>query len=282
IGVFIGVRELPTGTNLNHLDFRVTGGNVIEFCDPTNPQFLPVVQVRSPVTMTLSDAIAQQGAEKKFILTLKTGSGKAIAPEDLAVMHTKLLHLLVVDPTLGDYQHIHPEPGPRPGDWTFTMTPKRTGLYRVFADFTPVATGRGLYAVSEFTVSGTYHASDTWSSTEVTTADGYRFELTSSQKPFRARQQADLQFVVTRTDGGKVPMEPVMGAFAHLVAFDRDRLGFAHLHPDQYDISVAPDPIHPTLTFKLTIPQAGSYMIWGQVNLGGTERFVPFAIEVEK
>src|SRR5258708_7478799 len=130
IGVFIGVRELPTGTNLNHLDFRVTGGNVIEFCDPTNPQFLPVVQVRSPVTMTLSDAIAQQGAEKKFILTLKTGSGKAIAPEDLAVMHTKLLHLLVVDPTLGDYQHIHPEPGPRPGDWTFTMTPKRTGLYR--------------------------------------------------------------------------------------------------------------------------------------------------------
>jgi hypothetical protein len=49
--LFFVVRELPTGTNLSHMDFRVQGGNVIEFCDPANPQFLPVVAVRSPVTL---------------------------------------------------------------------------------------------------------------------------------------------------------------------------------------------------------------------------------------
>ena len=49
--LYAGFRLLPTGTNLNHMDFRVEGGSSIEFCDPSNPQFIPVVAVRSPVTM---------------------------------------------------------------------------------------------------------------------------------------------------------------------------------------------------------------------------------------
>ena len=50
VALFLIVRRLPTGTNLSHMDFRVTGGNSIEFCDPLNPQFIPVVAVRSPVS----------------------------------------------------------------------------------------------------------------------------------------------------------------------------------------------------------------------------------------
>ena len=46
LALFVLVRRLPTGTNLSHMDFRVQGGNIIQFCDPTNPQFIPVVAVR--------------------------------------------------------------------------------------------------------------------------------------------------------------------------------------------------------------------------------------------
>ena len=56
VALFVAVRLLPTGTNLSHMDFRVQGGNVIEFCDPANPQFLPVVAVRSPVTLLVPPA----------------------------------------------------------------------------------------------------------------------------------------------------------------------------------------------------------------------------------
>src|SRR3954468_909649 len=49
VAVFVGLRSLPTGTNLSHMDFRATGANVIEFCDPLNPQFISVVAARSPV-----------------------------------------------------------------------------------------------------------------------------------------------------------------------------------------------------------------------------------------
>ena len=45
VAVFLFMRFLPTGTNLNHMDFRVTAKNPIEFCDPLDPQFIPVVAV---------------------------------------------------------------------------------------------------------------------------------------------------------------------------------------------------------------------------------------------
>src|SRR5471032_3011953 len=98
IAVFGFLRFLPTGTNLSHMDFRVNAKNSIEFCDPLNPQFIPVVAVASPVTMALIGVGAPPvpGVEARFTLMLKTASGKAIAPEDLVVAHTKLLHLLIV------------------------------------------------------------------------------------------------------------------------------------------------------------------------------------------
>ena len=58
IAIFVSLRLLPTGTNLSHMDFRVDprAGNAIEFCDPLNPQFIPVVAAKSPVTMALTTA----------------------------------------------------------------------------------------------------------------------------------------------------------------------------------------------------------------------------------
>jgi hypothetical protein len=286
LAAFVVLRFLPTGTNLNHMDFRVNAKNSIEFCDPLNPQFIPVVAVASPVSMTLTSVgpAPAPGAEARFTLTLKTANGKAIAPEDLIIAHTKLLHLLIVDPWLVDYQHVHPEPGRTRGEWTFAFTPKREGRYRVFADFTPVATGRGLYASTDVPV-GRAGLPDGFTmvmqheTAWTTELDGFRFALTPAQA-MRAGQPADLKFSVVRADGGAVPMEPVMGAFAHLVAFDEARSGFAHLHPLETDLSQRPDAVKPTLNFKITIPRAGRYVIWAQVNLGGRELFAPFWFEV--
>ena len=75
-------------------------------------------------------------------------------------------------------------------------------------------------------------------------------------------------------------MAPIMGAFAHLVAFDETRSGFAHLHPMEIDLLQAPHPARPVLNFKVTIPQAGRYVIWSQVDIDGRERFAPFWLEV--
>ncbi len=280
LGLYAFLRALPTGSNLNHIDFRIDGSNTLEFCDPSNPQFIPVVTVRSPVnTRLVSAGAAEVGRERTHRLTLATAGGKSIGPADLLVMHTRQLHLMVVDPTLLDYQHLHPEPGEQPGEWVFTHTPRLAGEYRVFADFTPAATGRGLYASAAFTVSGDVAVNMRildWTAE----LDGYHFKLTPSVEPLRAGRPLDLMFSITRPDGGPVPMEPVMDAYAHLVAFDAGRNGFAHLHPKEPDLSHVPDGAHPRLSFMVTIPEAGLYVIWAQVNLGGRELFVPFWFEV--
>ena len=277
LALYVIVRLLPTGTNLNHMDFRVEGKGAIEFCDPANPQFIPVVAARSPVTLELrSESAPVLGQPVTFILSLRTASGKPIAPEDLLIAHTRKLHLLVVDPTLDDYQHIHPEPGKRAGDWVFKLTPQRAGTYRVFADFTPAATARSLYASADFSVPGTV-ARIARGTNNTFEAGGYRFILEIVGGRLQARRPTDLRFRIERRLGREpIPLQTVMGAFAHLVAFNDERSGFAHLHPQETDLAKPPDPVKPELTFKITIPQPGRYVIWAQVNLGGEEVFIPF------
>ncbi|MBA3848633.1 MAG: hypothetical protein C0502_01395 [Opitutus sp.] len=281
LALFLLMRWLPVGSNLNHMDFRVAEKGAIEFCDPNSPQFIPVISAKSPVQLTLKGDIAPAvGRRVRFTLAMSTASGKPVGPADLLVAHTRKLHLLVVDPTLNDYQHLHPEPGARDGEWVFEMTPDRPGAYRVFADFTPAATARGLYASVDFNVPGevarvSRNTNRTWQ------AAGFNFEL-ATPSYFKAGVAAELRFRIESPGAGKrpVPMQPVMGAFAHLVAFDEERSGFAHLHPEQVDLTKAPDALKPELTFKVTIPQPGRYVIWAQVNLGGNEVFAPFWVEV--
>ena len=95
-------------------------------------------------------------------------------------------------------------------------------------------------------------------------------------EPIRARQVIDLRLEMERIGGGTVPLEVIMQAYAHLVAFDDQRSGYAHMHPLESDITQRPDPEHPVLTFKLRLPQSGRYVIWSEVQIAGRQVFAPF------
>jgi len=285
VSLYVFFRFLPTGSDLNHMDFRVTGKNAIEMCDPSNPQFISVIAATSPVALTLKTAAAPTaGREVQVTLRMTTANNKPIAPEDLVVMHTRKLHLLIADSSLTDYQHLHPEPTRVPGEWSFTFTPTLGGIYRIFADFTPAATNRSLYANVDLVVAGeqlsTPELAAAMTPSWIGQRDAYRLELAPATRQIRAGQATDLKFSVTNTGGGAVGLEPVMDAYAHLVAFDTARSGFAHLHPMDADPGVAPDSIKPTLSFKITIPAAGRYVIWAQLKINGREKFVPFWFDV--
>ena len=279
LAIFFGFRWLPTGTNLNHGDFRMEGGNVLEFCDPAAPQFLPVTTARSPVTLEVTPGTVAQGEAVELTVRLTTSTGKAITPFDLLVAHTRRLHLMVVDPSITDYQHIHPDPGEIPGEWHVTFTPRLAGTYRIFADFTPAATARGLYASADIEVPGAALPPPVALNSRVE-QDGFVFTLNPAKPVIRAREPTDLTLAIRAADGAPVALGEVMGAFAHLVAFDQVRSGFAHLHPMETDLATAPDAHTPELHFQVTIPDPGHYVIWAQVVLNGVETFVPFWFEV--
>jgi hypothetical protein len=227
----------------------------------------------SPVTVSPGEA-------QDFTFRLTTSTGKTITPVDLLVAHTRKLHLMVVDPSLTDYQHIHPTAGEVPGEWHVSFAPRLAGTYRVFADFTPAATARGLYASVDIEVPG--QARPLQPTPNLTAVAGeFAFALTIKDGRIRARDPADLTLHITRRDGASVELGEVMGAWAHLVAFDETRSGFAHLHPQETDLDNPPDALAPELHFQVTIPESGVFVIWAQMVLGGEETFVPFWFEVE-
>ena len=119
---------MPSGGGLSHLDFIPGGPDALQFCDPANPQFLPVVARSSPVTLLLQPATTpEEGQPVSVRLSLHTITGKPIGPADLLPTATQKILLLLVDPGLGDFQTAIPEPAATPGEWQFTMTPRRAG-----------------------------------------------------------------------------------------------------------------------------------------------------------
>ena len=67
----------------------------------------------------------------EFEINLKEFDGSPLAADE-ALSHTEKIHLLAVDPSLDDYQHLHPVPDSLDGIWRFTITPKKFGEYRFF------------------------------------------------------------------------------------------------------------------------------------------------------
>lgn len=302
VALYLGFRALPTGTNLHHMDFQVSGANALEMCDPANPQFIPVVAVRSPVRMELrpeGDVQAEAGRETRWVLSLATSGGKTIGPVDLLTVHTRKLHLLIVDSSLADYQHLHPEPGSGPGEWVFSHTPRFGGEYRIFADFTPAATGRGLYSYADYTATGSVGPRPgEWTAPGLAaevSRQGHRLRMElEGQMRLQAGKPGTLWFAIDRADGGLLSLEPVMGAYVHATAFDEARSGFAHLHPRSEagemerpkdgsgELPPLEDPLRPRFAFDVMIPREGRYLVWAQFRISGEEWFQPFALEVTK
>jgi hypothetical protein len=307
--LLVGLRFLPSGPRLTHMDFILGGPGALEFCDPLNPRFLPVVARSSPVTMAVDSANPlTAGGTEEMTLTLNTVTSKPIGPDDLLATAAQKINLLAVDPSLEDFQAFPPQPGSRPGEWRFAFTPRRTGLYRIFADFTPAATGQEMYASAEVLVTGmepmgvermdSYEAPQrgaldrpasrssalgsmrsTSENSWVAEREGCRFTLQPPAAPIRAREPFELKFTAERLDGGPVTLQPLDGALVSLVAFDQNRTGFVNLHASATDGAAAAGP-SPSLVFTVTIPDPGRYVIWSRLSLDGREITAPFRFEV--
>ena len=149
--------SLPTGTNLSHMDFRVQGAQRDRVLRPG----------KSPVPARGRGALAgvalgvdgrgaaagRLGGERRRWSSRPSAASRS-RRRTCWSSRRGAMHLLIVDPSLDDYQHVHPRPGRRPGEWDFSFRPRFGGAYRIFADFTPVATNRGLYSETEMSVAG--------------------------------------------------------------------------------------------------------------------------------
>lgn len=221
------------------------------------------------------------GEKTNLTITLQSKDGKPVTLDGLREAHTEKIHLLVVDPSLSDYHHVHPTQTATPGSYAFSFTPKRGGEYKVFADLVPTATGDQEYATTAVTVSGPGSDVATTTNNEVT-VEGYKVAITF-EKPELTAGEANLMTLGINGPDGKPfnGLEPIMGAYAHLVAFSEDRTSIAHIHPMSGEPSSDSDRGGPRLQFQLQFTEAGYHKMFAQFHIGGKDIFAPFGLDVK-
>jgi hypothetical protein len=257
-----------------------------EYCDPGEPSFIPIERVQGAVLIELApEQPLSAGEETRLRFSLRSASGKPITPEALLVKHTRLVHLLAVDSLADTYLHLHPEPEGEPGWWSVPIRPAGGGKLRLFIEFTPKATGRGLYGFIETEVSGArapeINPADVWEQ------EGVRLGLQIEGGTAFAGRRARFRLAFEPgAEGAVPPLEPVMGAWMHLVAFDASAGGFVHLHPwgmpaDGIDPGDTGSSAPGEFLFDVALPEPGRYRLWAQAMLaGGRPLFAPFEVQV--
>ncbi len=226
--------------------------------------------------------------DKKMLTELEIISKKDNKPllsSEIKETHTEKIHLLIFDQTLTDYQHIHPTPTNKPGFYKFEWTPKNASQYKVWVDLTPLDTGQQEYIMADLgdlsktptevdkTVNSTYSIGE-----EV---NKLHFILSFDSKELITGKAAMGKVLVEDSQGHPfTQLEPVMGAFAHIVAINEDFKTIAHIHPMGIEPSKNSDRGGPELEFHIEPNKPGFWKIWVQVKTNGKDLFVPFGVNV--
>jgi hypothetical protein len=241
-------------------------------------------------------------------LRLTDHSGQPIRAEDLVVKHEHALHVMVVDQGLEDYSHTHPVAN-ADGTFTFTFTPRLDRPYRLWADFSlsdpstedgAAAAGHAhgqdmadhmAHGATGAVAAATYAAVDlpvgagpvpavAATPTLTANADGLRFAL-SLEQPLRAGEASRASLSVADAQGRPyTQLQPLMGAFGHMVGFNPGATTMMHVHPEGAEPTTPDARGGPALTFMVEPESAGPQRLFVQVRTNGREVAVPFNVVV--
>jgi len=226
------------------------------------------------------DTPLEVGIEAKGHLTLSWPEGDPVTLDDLSEVHTRKIHLLIIDGSFTDYHHEHPVPTEQPGHYDFAFTPRKPGSYLVWADVQPNFTGIQEYAMTVIPAATQEESLKITKDVLETTVEGLHYTI-QFQNPVKAGEVAMGTLRVTQSDGsGFTQLEPVMGTFAHLVGFHENHITVLHIHPEITQTPAPGDHGGPDLHFRLFAPMPGFFRLFAQVQRDGVQQFAPFAVNV--
>lgn len=234
----------------------------------------------APMAQATAQVAGEFGTDRPVQVTLQVVdmmSGQPMAAEAFEVAHTERMHVLVLDPSLTDYSHVHAAPGTRPGEWTFAFTPKFNRPYRLWLDVKPVG-GVQAFVPLLVNANGTPAPAER-TLAQTATVDGLSATL-SFDAPLRVGSAAMGHVQITRNGRPFAALEPVMGAYAHIVGVSDDWSTVAHVHPMGAEPRAPTERGGPAVDFHLEPQRAGFLKLFAQIRVDGRDVFLPFGVEV--
>lgn len=209
-----------------------------------------------------------------------SNEGKGVAENQLKTVHTEKIHVLIIDPTLTDYHHVHPVAAKKAGEYIFDFTPHTTNNYRLWLDITP-KNGTQQYVMTDLPGKNKENPPVEKKLALSATVENYHFNL-SFDKPLIVGKSVMGSVKVTDKNNKDVTqLEPIMEAFAHIVAFNQDYQSILHVHPMGAEPKDKSARGGPRIDFHLMPTAAGFVKIFVQVKINGKEIFAPFGVEVK-
>ncbi len=244
-----------------------------------HPASASVATTKVAVTTTTPLTVGQ---ETTATVKLTKPDGSPMLLSDLKEAHTEKIHLLINDLSLSDYHHEHPTPTNVPGEYTFAFTPSKPGPYRVWADLVPVATDAQEYAIADIAASSKPEPISNRTPTMSVEVDGLKYSVTFETPILKAGEAALGKLKITKADGTPFnALEPVMGAYSHIVGFGEDLQSIAHVHPMGVEPTKPSDRGAGELEFHLLPAKSGLMRLYAQIRVNDEDKFAPFTLEIQ-
>ncbi len=210
----------------------------------------------------------KRGERCKIEFRISDENGKAITPDDMRETYTKKLHVMLVDSSLSDYHHIHPEYDKNTELFTLSFVPKVQGEYNIWQDFTLQKNDCNIILKNKISSARDYKIPPIIQHTNSVANQDSNVDI-DVNPPLSAGKDSTLTLKVTNKSGGIVKFEPIMGAYAHLVGFSKDGENFIHCHPIN-------DNSNGDLHFHITPEKEGATKFFLQIKTDGNEAIIPF------
>ena len=221
------------------------------------------------------------GKKAEVLMQLKKKEGHPVSLSDLKEVHTKKIHLLIIDSSLTDYHHLHPTPTTNSGEYQFSFTPKKPGSYRVWANIVSIETDQEEYLITDLLAETKNEPITDRKLSFLAEIDDLTLILSFNKDPLKSGEAALGKLKIINKKGTVFSqLEPVMGAYAHIVGFNEDYQTIAHIHPMGPEPTQASDRGVGELTFHLVPKNPGLIRLFVQIQIKGEDKFAPFTLFV--
>jgi hypothetical protein len=203
------------------------------------------------------------------------------AVTDFEVKATKRLHFFVIRDDMSHFQHLHPVAAD--GVWRTNVAIPDGGTYRMYAEFVPPGSQSLMHPTVlgfTFIVPGdTTYIPMPEPAASVQVGD-YTVTRPEGAAPAARSVPNTLTFAITDSAGDPVTdLEPYLGSYAHISAFNALSLSVTHLHPTQ---SVDPAAAAPEeLTFRARFAERGEHRVFLEFQVDGVVHIAPITLFVD-
>ncbi len=235
--------------------------------------FTSLSQGKERIELKSEMTSAPAGAFSYVFQLIDAKTKKPITDKNLNLSHEKKIHLILFDPGLQVFQHVHPVFSS--DKWRADINLTVSGKYFVYAQ------GEIAKDEFEFTAKARIEIQNGTSANTIakklgdvrTGSDGNSVAKLGTEM-ISVNKMIMLNLEFSHKDKSAITVPPYLGAFAHIVATPLDGSSLLHVHPvsgDQPNKGV----VH------AEFPKKGDYRLWIQFNDGDQLKVIPLSISVK-